>query len=277
MKRNLLKMIMICQCVALAFFSCENKEEASLFNEGKNSVKDLSVSNNAYEETAEFSDQELMDYIHAKSKEYGVDICALSEQGYQSVSDSLLNMCLFNKIENNAFVNETIELLREYLIQMEEAMSNEDTLAMEDAYVHIYNVLNCEEYVSLKDIILNGEDMLVAYSDFVRGSLLEIEKTYPNFQRLTQTQKEDVIYLADVYSEIKLNNAKAAPIDACQKCKRDYNRSKSIANAKAMVELGVCMYTGPMAGYCCAGVLAILAIDLGAILDEYSYCVRANC
>lgn len=278
MKKNLLKMFVMCQCFALAFCSCENKNEDNFVNGVNLSVNKVESGYNVYDDTKDLSDTELMDYIKLKSEEYKVDICAVSNEGYQRKLDSLLNMCLFERIENNAFTNETIGLLQGYIVQLENAISSGDSVEIETNYLHIYNVLNCTEYVSIKDITLNGRDELAIYTTSVGQILQEVEECHPNFQKLSQEQKEDVLYLASLYGQIKLNNSKAAPISDCERCTRNYNRAKSQANAVAVVGISGCALLGP-AGFsvCSAIVLAELAVDLAFILADYRDCVDVNC
>ncbi|MEE1113187.1 MAG: hypothetical protein UH077_08420 [Bacteroidales bacterium] len=132
-------MFVMCQCFVLAFYSCENKDEESYVDGINMAINKVNTQYNAYDETKDLLDTELIDYITAKSKEYGVNISSVSEE-YQGELDSLLNMCLLERIENDMFTNETIGLLQGYLTQMEGAISNNDTIKMEEMYLHIYNV-----------------------------------------------------------------------------------------------------------------------------------------
>jgi hypothetical protein len=276
MMRKKLKMFVMCQCFVLAFCSCENKDDESYVDGADVAINKVNTQYNAYDETKDLLDTELIDYITAKSKEYGVNISSVAEE-YQGELDSLLNMCLLERIENDMFTNETIGLLQGYLTQMEAAISNNDTIKMEEVYLHIYNVLNCTEYVSIRDITLDGDDEFAVRTDFIREIFQEVEKSYPNFQKLSYEQKEDVFYLASVYSQIKLNNSKAAPVSNCERCMINYNRAKSRANAIAVVGISACAAFGPVFATCSAVVLAELAVELAFILSDYKDCVEVNC
>ncbi len=264
--------VVLCVCLSLMFFSCESTENETGASQSKIALSDSG--NDVLSETLNLSKEELEKYILGKNTEYGVDIFAISKLDCQNIVDSLMSMCLIKDIENLSFTEETIGLLQDYLDQMETAISNEDTMAINDLYVHIYNVLNCTEYVDIKDLTVSGDDKFVTISKLNRDYFQSIEKQQPKFKSLSEEEQEIVLYLAIAYKRI--NDTKAAVMTPCERCKMDFDVKLAAATSVLMIQTARCALTGPAVTACCALQVAAYAVKTAAIAVAYNNCAKAN-
>lgn len=225
------------------------------------------------EDFMDLSKEEMGIYISKVSEEYGVNIASLSQSQAISYFDSIsFSECVLEKIEKDVT---SIDWIQSKADDMNEAVNNNDTVAIKEISIWFYNFFECEEIDNYDDLRKDLNCTVVKNQYYSKEAMGIINKDYPQITSFAEEDQVFILTLASYYKNHK-TTTKAASSHA-QRCSDRYNKSIKHIYIWTGIGLAACAapaLTGFGAFICVAGVTEAFYSAMDEAQEDYYDCMH---
>lgn len=254
----------------ISFISCKDNENEVV--ENTNATNHLKSSTDLMEkfysgQIINLDKDSLINFMKEVSTTYDIDMFKLSENaGVAELNQIEIDQCFMKGIEEGRISQSTIIRMNQLLTELDDAKNNQDSNKVMDLYLEAYNICNCANVLSWKDIIEDEvHNHMVAMKNLAVEGIREVKKEFPKFESFDEEEQIFLLTLAMSYKDYIPFDSSKAPYNCKRNCDNSYNSNCNYAYARYAATMGGCLIFVPTGwGYagCVATASVILYIDM---------------